>query len=146
MKSPSERIKRRWYPRAVTFLRMTRLAGYACVAVAGFWAVFLPPISVQGATNGVRLLSLVWAGVLGLSSAICALGVALNRWVGEWIGLIPLALVTAAFGLSALSRGSVSVAGGVYLLGVFWLFASRWQEVALLKVEADRHRERQVTA
>jgi hypothetical protein len=52
--------------------------------------------------------------------------------------LIPLAFVAFAFGVAAISRGAVGFAGGLFLIGFFWLLVSRWQEVALLRIEADR--------
>jgi hypothetical protein len=58
------------------------------------------------------------------------------------VGLIPLSLVAAVFGVSAFSRGTVGWAGGFFLIGFAWLLAARWQEVALLRREAERlHRQ-----
>ena len=76
-----------------------------------------------------------------LSAALCAAGAVLGRWPGEYAGLWPLAMVAAAFGIAALARGSASIAGGLFLIGFFWMLISRWQEVALLRIESVRRHE-----
>jgi hypothetical protein len=81
---------------------------------------------------------LVWAGLLGLSALICLAGAITDRWMGEYVGLVPLAFSAAAFALSALARGGAGLAAGAFLVGFFWILASRWQEVALLRIESDR--------
>jgi hypothetical protein len=131
------RVRRRWLTRAILILRWSRGLAYLLIAGAGVSAILSPPASVATAANG-RLVTFVWAGLMAVSAAACALGAFTDRWVGEYVGLIPLSLVAAVFGLSALSRGQASLSGGLFLLGFFWILISRWQEVALLRVESER--------
>lgn len=131
------RVRRQWLGRAMMFLRWSRAAGYFLVALAGLLSIVRPPVSVQAAT-GHHVTTYVWAGVMMVAATMCAIGSISGRWVGEYVGLVPLCLVSAAFGIAALSRGNNSVAGGLFLLGFFWILLSRWQEVALLRVESVR--------
>jgi hypothetical protein len=129
-----------WLSRAVTILRWTRASGYALIALTGVAAIVNPPPSVANAT-GSHLITYVWAGVMACSAGLCAAGAVLGQWPGEYAGLWPLAMVAAVFGISALARGSASVAGGLFLIGFFWMLVARWQEVALLRIESVRRHE-----
>ena len=133
-------VRRNWLARAVTILRWTRATGYALISLSGIAAIINPPPSVAAAT-GHHLTTYVWATVMMLSAALCAAGAVLGRWPGEYAGLWPLAMVAAAFGIAALARGSASIAGGLFLIGFFWMLISRWQEVALLRIESVRRHE-----
>lgn len=136
-------VRRGWLDRAVVILRWTRAIGYALIALTGVAAIVHPPASVTTAT-GYHLTTYVWAGVMACSAALCALGAVRGQWPGEYAGLWPLAMVAAVFGISALSRGSASIAGGLFLIGFFWMLVARWQEVALLRIESVRlHEERE---
>jgi hypothetical protein len=132
------RARRHWVARAITWLRWSRVLAYAAVSLAGLLSILRPPPSIANASDSGRLIELVWAGMMMISAAFCAWGAARERWVGEYIGLIPLASVAAVFGISAMSRGVGGWAGGFFLIGFFWILVSRWQEVALLRVESDR--------
>lgn len=134
-----QRTRSGWLHQALTLVRYSRVLAYLMIGLAGLLAVLNPPASMAEATGGAYILQLSWAGLMTVAATFCAYGAATNRWVGEYIGLIPLSLVAAAFGVAALTRGTPGFAGGSFLLGFFWLLVSRWQEVALLKVEALRH-------
>jgi hypothetical protein len=129
-----------WIVRAIALLRWSRVLAYTAVSLAGVLSILRPPPSIANATGTGKLLELVWAGMMAISAAFCAWGAARDRWVGEYIGLIPLASVAAVFGISAMSRGVGGWAGGFFLIGFFWILVSRWQEVALLRIEFDRMR------
>lgn len=133
-------LRRSWLVRAITILRWTRATGYILVSLTGLAAIVNPPASVTAAA-GHHLVTYVWAGVMAISAALCAVGAIAGAWPGEYAGLWPLAMVAAVFGISALSRGSASLAGGLFLLGFFWMLVARWQEVALLRVESVRRHE-----
>lgn len=133
-------VRRQWLGRAITIARWTRATGYVLVALAGLWSMINPPASVTAA-SGHHAVTYVWAGVMTISAGLCALGAVFGQWPGEYAGLWPLALVAAVFGISALSRGNASIAGGLFLLGFFWMLVSRWQEVALLRIESVRRRD-----
>lgn len=135
-------LRESWLTRAVVFLRWSRTAGYTLVSLAGIVSIIHPPPSVTAAA-GHHIVTYVWAGVMAVSAAVSAVGAASGRWPGEYAGLWPLALVAAVFGISALARGSASVAGGLFLLGFFWILISRWQEVALLRIESVRRQHEQ---
>lgn len=130
-------MRRGWISRAVEIMRLTRVIAYVLIALAGGASILWPPLSVTQASEG-RPVAYVWAGLMAVSGLFCAAGAATDRWIGEYVGLVPLSLVAAIFGVSALSRGNVSWAGGLFLLGFFWILIARWQEVALIRVEADR--------
>lgn len=132
------RIRQGWLRRVIQIMRVSRVAAYTMLGLAGMASVIYPPASIQQASDGARITQLVWAGVMAVAATFCAWGVARDRWVGEYIGLIPLSLVAAAFAVSALSRGQTGWSGGLFLLGFFGILFSRWQEVALLRFEADR--------
>ena len=134
-------VRKHWLERAVIWLRWSRAAGYTLVALAGAWSLVEPPVSVSNATGHHVLVTYVWASVMAVSGISCAVGAASGRWPGEYAGLWPLAFVAAAFGISALARGSASIAGGLFLLGFFWILVSRWQEVALLRIESVRRQQ-----
>jgi hypothetical protein len=132
------RLRRRWLHSAFRFMRWSRVLAYAAIAVAGMVAVFLPPRTVEEATGNGTTVQIVWAALMSVAAAFCTWGAATDRWVGEYVGLIPLAAVAAVFGISAMSRGGGGWAGGIFLVGFFWILVSRWQEVALIKAEAER--------
>ena len=133
-------IRRGWLTRVYLFLRMSRTVGYLLVAAAGAWSIVSPPRSVSDAANS-HFVAYVWASVMVVSALLCAVGSASGRWVGEYMGLIALACVSSVFGLSALARGGVSISGGLFLEGFFWILISRWQEVALLRIESVRRHD-----
>lgn len=131
------RIHAEWVRRAIEVVRWTRVSAYALIACAGVASVLWPPPSVQAASDGVAV-ALIWAGLMAVSAAFCAFGAASDRWVGEYIGLVPLALTAMIFAVSAFARGQMSWSGGTFLLGFSFWIITRWQEVALLRVEAER--------
>lgn len=134
-------IRGNWIRNAIKAIRWSRVLAYLAVAVSGVASVLHPPASVQGAAaHGYVVLA--WAALLALSSLVCAWGAITDRWVGEYVGLLPLGMSALVFAVSALSRGTTGIAGGAFLAGFFWLLASRWQEVALLRIESDRHARR----
>jgi hypothetical protein len=133
-----KRIRHGWIRRAVTLVRWSRVMAYAAICLAGVFAILRAPASVAVATGPGWMIQLLWAILMTISAAFCAWGAARDHWIGEYIGLVPLAAVAAAFGVSALTRGQTGMAGGMFLIGFFWLLVSRWQEVALLRIEADR--------
>lgn len=135
------RVRRGWLRRAITLLRWSRVLAYTAVALAGLLSILSPPASIANATDTARTIQLTWAGLMAVSATFCAWGALRERWVGEYIGLIPLASVAAVFGISAMARGTSGWAGGFFLVGFFWILVSRWQEVALLKTEAERLRK-----
>lgn len=134
-------IRRRWLRNALAVIRWSRILAYIGLAVSGAASLAHPPASVQ-ASAGFQVTIYVWASVLCLSSIICMIGAITDRWVGEYMGLVPLGLSALVFAVSAMSRGVSGVAGGAFLFGFFWFLASRWQEVALLRVESVRRAER----
>jgi uncharacterized membrane protein YdjX (TVP38/TMEM64 family) len=117
--------------------RTARFLGYVLIAVCGVAAILWPPATVSTAAAG--FLFYIWVLFLVAGGAISALGAGLDVWLGEYIGLWPVITASTIFGLSALATGRwQAVAGGCFLLAVTcWLFA-RWQEVAVLRREADR--------
>lgn len=132
------RVRSSWVARASEMMRWTRVLAYAALTLSGAAAILWPPVSIRAATDGGNLIPLVWAALMGVSAAFCAFGAAADRWAGEYIGLFPLATTAAIFALSALSRGESSRAGALFLFGFALWILTRWQEVALLRVEADR--------
>lgn len=131
------RIRGAWFRHAATVIRWSRILAYAALVISGVASLLHPPASVQ-ASAGFQLTIYTWATILVLSSVICLIGAVTDRWVGEYMGLIPLGLSAAVFAISAMSRGVSGIAGGAFLFGFFWLLASRWQEVALLRAESNR--------
>lgn len=133
-------LRRGYLTRALALLRWSRAAAYVAVSGAGIVAVIYPPVSLTAAD-----LSPVaqggWAILMAISAGFCAWGAIWERWAGEYVGLIPLASVAVVFGIASLSRGTAGWTGGLFLIGFFWIMISRWQEVALLRAEADRLRK-----
>lgn len=131
-------LRRSWIRNALVVLRWSRACGYLAIACAGAAALLWPPASMAQATGRGNTVQLLWAGLMVVASLFCAWGAATERWVGEYVGLIPLSAVAAAFGIAALGRGHVGWAGGLFLIGFFWVLIARWQEVALIRIEAER--------
>ncbi len=127
--------RRAWLRRAFRVIRWTRFAGYVFLAMSGTASIWYPPASIADAVQ-TRLVAVLWSALIVVSAAVCAYGAAANHWVGEYVGLVPLACVALAFGLAAMGRGHVGWAGGAFLVAFFWVLVSRWQEVALLRIEA----------
>ncbi len=117
--------------------RWIRPLSYALVAVSGLTAIFWPPVSVKSNTSETVVIT--WAILLAVSAMFCAVGSASDRWVGEYVGLIPLGLSALVFAFSALSRGLAGIAGGAFLLGFFLWLAVRWQEVATLRIQSTQY-------
>lgn len=132
------RARIRWIQRAITFMRWSRVLAYGSIALAGVSSLIYPPPAIANASAGTQAIELVWAAVMVVSAGFCAWGAAREHWIGEFIGLLPLGLVAAGFGVTSLARGTVGWSGGMFLLGFFWILMSRWQEVALLRAEAER--------
>lgn len=132
------RLRRGWLRRALKLMRWSRVLAYLLVGAAGAVGAVSPPVAIQQGAGGFRTITLTWAVLMAVAASFCAWGAASDRWVGEYIGLIPLSLVAFAFGVGALSRGTTSFAGGLFLIGFFWILVARWQEVALLRTEAAR--------
>jgi hypothetical protein len=117
--------------------RAWRVLGYLAMAVAGLAAIMWPPPSVQHAAN--RWLAYVWAAFLLLGGVACAVGDALDVWIGEYVGLVPLGLAWTIFGVSAAAtRRPTAVAGAAALLAVALLLGARWRDVSALRREATR--------
>lgn len=133
------RIRTAWLRRVVTLLRWSRFTAYTSISLAGAAAMIWPPQSIRAATDSDGLpTAYAWAGVLVVSAAFCAYGAFADRWIGEHIGLIPLGLMVMVFAGSALARGPMSWSGGLFLFGFFWGLVARWQEVTLIRIEAER--------
>lgn len=127
--------------------RPVRAAAFSLLAAGGIAAMVWPPPAVQAATSPVYALAYLWATLLVIGGIASALGAATDRWLGEYVGLWPLIMVFAIYGLSAFasSRGLVAVAGGCVLTAVAALLLARWQDVALIRREAAhaaRHGDR----
>lgn len=128
--------RRGWLRRAYRILRASRVSGYAILALSGLVSLFIPPASVSEASQQTQVVLSAWSLLMVVAGGLCAYGAATDRWIGEYIGLIPLGMVALAYAVSALARGSVGWAGGLFLVGFFLALFSRWQEVALLRAEA----------
>jgi hypothetical protein len=118
--------------------RPVRAVAFTLLAAGGVAALVWPPPAVQAATSPAAALAYVWAALLILGGACSALGAYTDRWLGEFVGLWPLIMVFAVYGLSAFasSRGLVAVAGGCVLTAVAALLLARWQDVNLIRREA----------
>lgn len=125
-----------WAPRFATALHWTRFSAYVLLSTAGIWSIVVPPPAV--AATGTRHSSIAWAILLAGSSLWCAYGALTGKWVGEYIGLVPLGSAALAFALSALARGGPSIAGGLFLLGFAFIVITRWQEVTILRIKAQQ--------
>jgi hypothetical protein len=124
-------------PRLAHARHWTRFVGYTLITLAGIAAIVYPPPAVR-TTAGDHSATLAWAGLMALSAAACAVGAALNSWVGEYIGLIPLGATLLIFAVSALTRGTSAWSGGLFLLAFLVAFMARWQEVALQRYDAQK--------
>lgn len=121
--------------------RLARLIGYVLMGLAGVAAIVWPAPSVAAATSPTAgALVYVWAALLALGGWSSGLGVATDRWLGEYAGLWPLICTFIVYGLSAFlsGRGAVAYAGGLALLAIALFLLGRWHDVALIRREADR--------
>jgi hypothetical protein len=128
--------RRGFLRRAYRVIVASRVAAYVLIALSGVASLVWPPPAIVEASQQFQPILYGWSVLMVAAGVFCAYGAAAGHWVGEYIGLIPLGAVALAYGISALARGSVGWAGGLFLLGFFMVLVSRWQEVALLRVEA----------
>jgi hypothetical protein len=113
-----------------TFRRVAYSAGYLAMAAAGFCAWRWPSPSLAHATGGEALLIVVWDIFLVVGGLTAGLGAAVDRWLGEYVGLPLLAAVFAVYGLSSLaSAKDSSRAGAAILIAVALLLLARWADV-----------------
>lgn len=110
------------------FGRWVRFTGYAGIAVSGIiLAVELP----LGTAGGLYVLLSGWMGLGGL---LCAAGMLLDRWSGEFIGLPLLSTAMAAFGgvtVQATHWNGYGIANFCLLVGLGLLFGGRWLDHSL---------------
>ena len=125
-----------WAPRFAVALHWTRFGAYVLLSAAGIWSIVAPPVSV--AATGTHRSSVAWAILLTGSSLWCAYGALTGKWIGEYVGLVPLGAAALAFALSAMARGGPSIAGGLFLLGFAFIVVTRWQEVTILRIKAQQ--------
>jgi peptidoglycan/LPS O-acetylase OafA/YrhL len=124
-------------PRLAHARHWTRFGAYTLITLAGVAAIVYPPQSVR-TTAGDHSATLAWAGLMALSAAACAVGAASNSWVGEYIGLIPLAATVLVFAVSALEPRHRGVGRWPVPARLPGAFMARWQEVALQRYDAQR--------
>ena len=121
--------------------RISRVFAYSAFATTGFTSIMWPVASVVAATQGARYLTFVWAGMLIAGGIISALGAAVDRWIGEYVGLLPMMVTFVIYALAVAAAGTpTSVAGSAFLSGVALILFARWRDVAHIRVEAARHR------
>lgn len=107
--------------------RTARAVGYGGIALSGGLLAYGLPLGTSG---GVYVMLSAW---MGLGGTICALGAALDRWAGEFIGLPLLATAMAAFGFVVIRDAHwtiLGIANMALLEGLGLLFLARWRDVA----------------
>lgn len=115
-----------------------RVLAYTLMALAGVAAIAWPTPSVRAISTGV--LVYVWAVMLTVGGISCAIGAALDRWLGEYAGLWPLIVTFAVYALAAATAGRATAIAGAFALGSIAMFLfARWREVALIRREAARY-------
>lgn len=115
---------------AATVRRTAYAVGYLSMAAAGVCAWLWPSPSLANATGGVALLVYVWDAFLVVGGLAAGLGAAVDRWLGEYIGLPLLAAVFAVYGVSALASGrDTSRAAAAILIAVALMLFARWIDV-----------------
>jgi len=121
--------------------RISRVLGYGLMALAGLAALAWPAPSVRAATSATSgALVYMWAALLAVGGLSCALGSALDRWLGEYVGLWPLVTTFAVYALAASGSGRwTAVAGACALGSIALLLLARWRDVALIRREAARY-------
>jgi len=121
--------------------RWTRVTAYALMAAGGAAAMAWPNPAVRAATTPTSgLLAYLWALLLVLGGASSAIGAALDRWLGEYTGLVPLSATFAVFSLSAAATGRLTAMPGAAVLGsIAFFLLSRWLDVAQTRREAARY-------
>lgn len=109
------------------------------MAVAGIAAIAWPSPAVRAATAPTAgVLVYVWAAMLVVGGVTSGLGAALDRWLGEYIGLWPLVFTFTVYALAAAAAGA-AIAGAALLGGIALLLLARWRDVATIRREAARY-------
>jgi hypothetical protein len=111
-------------------------AGYLAMSVAGMCAWMWPSPAVSHATDGAAVLISVWDLFLIAGGLIAGVGAAVDRWIGEYVGLPLLGSVWAVYGVSALANAGkqeTARAGGAALIAVAALIIARWVDVGLTR-------------
>jgi hypothetical protein len=113
-----------------------RVTGYLMMAAGGGVAFAIPVSSIKASTGP---LVFVWATFLLIGGALCAYGSVTGRWIGELIGL---PLISSAFGVYfvvlALSRTVSGAAAALAFGAIALILLGRWQDVSMIRQEADR--------
>jgi len=87
--SPPLQSPRAWVGHAMSAIRWSRVIAYFAIAGSGIAASCPRGKCRCGDTPWLVLYA--WAILLAVSSTVCAFGALSDRWVGEYIGLAPLA-------------------------------------------------------
>lgn len=87
----------------------------------------------------------MWSVLLLIGGVFACIGRLSGRWLGEYVGLPLIAGMFTVYGLALAYVASASqpaIAGALFFGSVACLFAARWHEVAAVRREAVRHRNR----
>lgn len=128
----------------VPVLRWSKSVAYVCLFVAGILNLFphfQPTVLRDTAESRVQLYA--WAAVLIVSGGLCAYGSIAGVWWGEYVGLLPLFMLSVIYGVSALFIGDGGITRGLFLLALALLVLARWEDQAIVRaVVAREARER----
>jgi hypothetical protein len=157
-----ERIVAQWsqrthipsaYLRPIVYgMRRAKLLAYLLLTIAGGCAMvpgLQPPAIQQAAASVVQIY--VWAGVLVVSGGLCFYGELRGSWWGEYIGLLPLCLLSMVYAITAIIQGDGGIARGCFLLALSSFCLAAWSNAAWVRAVAaheaarslrDQQRER----
>lgn len=114
---------------------------YGLFAAGGCAALAWPSPAVRGELTRPWLVA--WAVLFMVGGASSAWGVWSRHWLGEYVGLLPLASVWLVFGgatgwIAISSHELDRIAGGFGLLAVAVFLVARWSVIARLRGELIR--------
>lgn len=116
--------------------RLVRVIGYTMMAAAGGVAFAIPINSIKASTGW---LVYVWATFLLVGGIACGLGAFTDRWLGELLGLPLVSSAWAVyFVVLILARTASGAAAGLAFGAVAAILWARWQDVSMIRQEADR--------
>jgi hypothetical protein len=133
------------YP-LVFVLRYARAVAYVSIAVGSALSLIPSLIPASIRASGFNTAQIItWSIVLMISASVAAYGVIVDVWWGEYVGLIPMSLLSVVYAIASFIARDGGVTRGFFLLGLGFLFLAIWDDRAKVRMlvadEAHRRRE-----
>jgi hypothetical protein len=118
-------------------LRWARATAYVCIFVGGVLAMIpgLQPPTMR-ATELSQAQLTVWAAGVAVTGGFAAFGEITGVWWGEYVGLLPLCILSVIYGVASMLQGDGGITRGLFLWGMSFLCLALWEEKAIIRARA----------